>query len=179
MADVPPPVIEWAEFVSSTVIPAQAKIAPVSVAPDGRSVSILFEGLEARCDGGRQKTATASLVGSIEPKLPEKTVLKAMRADFRGAAMLTKGGRATVQLGLGQAFDGLTMVAEPQQETADSGDFLRSIYSAADSVPVAPGSDTFSYAPITISVQLTIACPGESSSALAVLDSIDLELWVR
>lgn len=171
------PIIEWEEFSQLAVIPAEAKIASVVKSPDGRSLSILFEGFEARCDGSGKKSAAAVLMGSIEAHLPAKTDWTATRADFRGQVALKDGARATVELGLARAVQGETMVA-PLPSDSNSVEFVRTLYSAAEYIPAKADGDVPAYAPLTLSVQLTLSCAG-NSSALAAVDSVDLELWVR
>lgn len=179
MADLPQtPVIEWAEVLQLVAAPTGAKIASVAKSPDGRSLSILLEGLEVRCEGRGQKTAVAALAGSIAATIPPNTTWTATRADFRGATILTDGGRATIQLGLAQAFEGQSVVFS-SSAGPDSVDFVRTLYSPAESWSASPASEMVSYSPLTFSVQLTLACAGESSSAFAAMDGIDVELWAR
>lgn len=179
MADLAQPVaIQWEEFSQLAAVPASSRVASVVKSPDGRSLSILIEGLDAHCDGTGNKSATAILVGSIEANIPAKTDWTATRADFRGQVALAGSARATVQLTLARAYESQTMVA-PLQGGSDSIDFVRTLYSPAESAfPTAEG-EAPSYAPLTISVQLNLACAGKAASALAAVDSIDLELWLR
>ncbi|RUX34641.1 hypothetical protein EOA23_00920 [Mesorhizobium sp. M2A.F.Ca.ET.042.01.1.1] len=179
MADLPQAtVIEWSELSQLAVVPAQARVAAVTKAPDGRSVSILMEGLDARCEGKSQKSATAVLVASIDAKIPAGLTWTATRADFRGQLVLTNGGRATVQLGLARGFDSQTVVS-PLEGGEDSLQFVRTIYSPAEIWPQVGETDDVFYAPLTVTIQLTLACPGDPSAGLAALDSVDVELWVR
>lgn len=179
MADMPQPaIVEWGELSQLGSVPAQARVAAVVKSPDGRSLSILLEGLHVRCEGNGQKAATAVFVGSIDAKIPAKTDWTATRADFRGQLALTDGGRATVQFGLARGIDGQTFVA-PLEGAANSVEFVRTLYSPAEAWPPTGGTESASYAPVTLSIQLTLACPGDSSAGLAAVDSIDLELWVR
>lgn len=170
--------IEWGEFSQLAAVPAHSKIASVVQAPDGRSLSILLEGVDARCDGSGQKSATAVLVGSVEANIPASTDWTATRGDFRGQLALSEGARATIQFGLARATDAETMVAS-LDGGGDSVDLIRTLYSPAEAVWPTVGSEAVSYAPLTVSVQLTVSCAGAASAALVAVDAIDLELWVR
>jgi hypothetical protein len=179
MTDLPQPaIVEWGEISQLASVPAQARAAAVVKSPDGRSLSILLEGLDARCEGKKQKAATAVFVGSIDAKIPAKTDWTATRADFRGQLALTDGGRATVQFGLARGIESQTIVA-PLEGDANSVEFVKTLYSPAEAWPQTGGTEGASYAPVIVSIQLTLACPGDSSAGLAAVDSIDLELWVR
>ncbi|TPI78495.1 hypothetical protein [Mesorhizobium sp. B2-8-9] len=169
--------IQWGDLSQLAAFPTST-VASVTKSPDGRALSILLEGLEARCDGNGINSATAILVGSIEANIPTATDWTATRADFRGQIALTDGARATIELGLARAVDGQTLVV-PLQAGTDSVDFTRTLYSPAEISPLTAEGEAPSYAPLTISIQLTVACAGKASAALAAVDSIDLELWVR
>ncbi|WP_269274731.1 hypothetical protein [Sinorhizobium psoraleae] len=101
MADSEQAVIEWSDFRILAITPAEANVASSVLSPDGRQLSILIEGLSARIDTTTVPSAVSVLVGSITPKIPQGTTLSAMRADFRGQAILTNGARATIQWALG------------------------------------------------------------------------------
>ncbi|TPK84878.1 hypothetical protein FJ936_13450 [Mesorhizobium sp. B2-4-13] len=179
MADLAQPAtIQWEEFSQLAAVPAHSRVASVVKSPDGRSLSILIEGLDAQCEGNGKKSATAVLVGSIEANIPAKTDWTATRADFRGQLALTNGARATVELGLARSVEGQTTVA-PLQGGADSIEFVRTLYSPSETALHTAEGEAPSYAPLTISVQLTLTCPGKDSAALAAVDSVDLELWLR
>jgi hypothetical protein len=188
MADIPPPaIIEWADFVPLAAVPAQAKVASVGVAPGGRTLSIILENFEARCDGRGQKTATAYLVGSIEAKIPDEVVWTASKADFSGTMTVTRGARLTVQFGLAQAFAGQTVAAPLEDVFIDgvlqpsdiNGNLLQTLYSPTETATRPTNGEPPSYAPLTISVQLTVACAGDASSAQAIVDAVDVNLWVN
>ncbi|WP_141471766.1 MULTISPECIES: hypothetical protein [Sinorhizobium] len=111
MANNEQAVIDWSEFNVLSITPAEARVVPPAASPDGRQISILIEGFSARIDLKAQPTAVSILAGSITPKIPPGSTWSAMRADFRGHAILTNGARTTIQLGLGLANESQTLTA--------------------------------------------------------------------
>ncbi|WP_018097645.1 hypothetical protein [Sinorhizobium meliloti] len=171
-------VIEWSEFKILSITPTEARVAQPAVSPDGRQISILIEGLTARTDITAQATAASILVGSITPKIPARSTWSAMRADFRGQAVLTNGARTTIQLGLGRASDSQTLTT-PLPCGENNVEILRSLYSPVEATLPDSESGEVTYGAITISIMVTVASTGPESAALVEFDSIDLDLWTR
>lgn len=178
MADSEQGVIEWSDFRILAITPAEAKVASPALSPDGRKLSVLIEGLTARIDIATVPSAVSILVGSISPKVPPGIALSALRADFRGQAILTNGARATIQLGLGRSIDGQTLTSLiPGGE--DNVEIVRSLYSPVEATLPNPESGEVTYGAITISIVVTVASTGPESTVLVEFDSVDLELWTR
>lgn len=178
MADKEKPVIEWSEFKILSITPAEAKVARPAVSPDGRQISILIDGLTARANFADQSSAASVLVCSITPKIPSKITWSAMRADFRGQAVLANPARTTIQFGLGRASDSQTL-ATPLPHGESNIDIVRSLYSPVEATLPDPESGEVMYGAITISIMVTVATTGPESAALVEVDSIDIDLWTR
>ncbi len=170
--------IEWGELEILSITPAGTKVASHTVSPDGRQLSILIEGLTARTDVNDQPSAASVLVGSIAPKIPANTTWCAMRADFRGQAVLQNGARATIQLGIGQAGDSQSLTT-PLPSGENNVAIVRSLYSPVEASFPNPESGEVMYGAITISIMVTAVSTGPLSAALIEIDSIDLDLWTR
>ncbi|MFK3967948.1 hypothetical protein ACI2KT_30710 [Ensifer adhaerens] len=175
MADSKQNVIEWGDFRILSITPPEAKVASPALSPDGRQLSILIEGLTARIDIATVSSAVSILVGSITPKVPHGMSLFAMRADFRGQAILTNGARATIQLGLGRSSDNQTLTSHSDVE--DYVEIVRSLYSPVEATLPNSESGDVTYGAITISIMVTVASTGSESAVLVEFDSVDLELW--
>jgi hypothetical protein len=177
----PTPQIAWEQVVVQAIFPATAAVDSVAVAPDGRSLSVLLRGLQARCgDAGGGGTASAFLAASIAPQLPGKLDWKATRGEFRGEATIASGARATVTVGLGRAISTRILTADPSQAGTDVS-MIETVFSDSDAVRVQKpsGEDEASFAPLTLTVQISLTCPASASAALVDVESIDVELWVR
>ncbi|MEH7911810.1 hypothetical protein V7798_32135 [Rhizobium laguerreae] len=178
MADDDQTVIEWGTFEILSIAPEGARVPSQAVSPDGRQTSLLVEGLTARIDGPGHNAVASVLVGGITPKIPPRATWSAMRADFRGHALLTNGARATIQLGLGRGSDSQTLVAPlPCGETEI--EIVRTLYSDVEASSPDPENGEVAYGGITISIMVTVTSIGPNSAALVEFDSIDVDLWMR
>lgn len=178
MADMPvETLVQWEEFLPAVKVPDSAKLVALAKSPDGTSLSMLFEGLEVRCKGEKAKTAITNFSGSIAAVVPSNMQWKATRGDVQGQLILNEGVRANLHFGLGQAVLGRTQLGS--LETVNNNTlFIETLYTSVDRVLGADGSVS-AYGPLTLSVQLEVFCNKPDSEGLAIVDSIDVELWLR
>src|ERR1051325_2856230 len=128
MADsVPPPnvAIEWSRFVPVIAEPARTADVAMAVAPDGRSLSLIFSGFTADCMSGLPpspvgapvaRTESATLTGVLTTTWPKNLDWYATRGDVRGFAGAVNGGQAVLSVVVGAAGRVEALQANPNGE---------------------------------------------------------------
>lgn len=167
--------IVWGEFSPHLQMPPKAGLV-ATPSPDGKVLSLTFSGLELRCgDRGTPKSATLALAGVQPVTLPKSLPWSGTLAVVRGAFNGSNGARGSLLVGIGGGVFSRVFTSPVSGDMA-SEDFSASVFSPEGAVTVG-GDPVVETTPLTVSVVLVAAAPGERSSVILSVDSIDFSLW--
>ncbi|MFO1184395.1 MAG: hypothetical protein U1E56_06380 [Bauldia sp.] len=167
--------IVWGEFSPHLQMPPKAGLV-ATPSPDGKVLSLTFSGLELRCgDPGTPKSASLALAGVQALTLPKALPWSGTLAVVRGAFNGNNGARGTLLAGIGGGVFSRVFSA-PISGDDLSEDFSIPVFSPEGAVTVG-GDAAVETTPLTLSLVLVAAAPGERASVILSVDSIDLSLW--